>query len=92
MALTFEWDESKDQENLIKHGVGIEEAKSVFNDPLAITIYDPDHSISEDRFIDLGYSVKKRLLIVVYTDRDEVIRLISCRVATPRERLNYEQG
>ena len=49
MALTFEWDESKAEDNMTKHGVSFEEARTVFNDPFSITIYDPDHSTDEDR-------------------------------------------
>ena len=91
MALTFEWDENKALENYRKHGVSFEEAKTVFNDSFAITIYDPNHSIHEDRFIDLGRSSKGRILVVVYTERNETIRLISSRIATKRECWNYEE-
>lgn len=91
MALTFEWDENKSLENYRKHGIDFEEAKTVFNDPSATTIYDPDHSINEDRFIDLGRSSKGRILVVVYTERNETIRLISSRIATKRECWNYEE-
>ena len=91
MALTFEWDENKSLENYRKHGIDFEEAKTVFNDPFAITIYDPNHSISEDRFIDLGRSSRGRILVVVYTERNETIRLISSRIATKRECWNYEE-
>ena len=91
MALTFEWDENKALENYRKHGVSFEEAKTIFNDFFAITIYDPDHSINEDRFIDLGRSSRGRILVVVYTERNETIRLISSRMATRRECWNYEK-
>lgn len=91
MALTFEWDEKKARENEQKHGVNFEEAKTVFNDPFSITIFDPNHSNNEDRFIDLGISAHRRILIVVYTERGETIRLISSREATRRERQSYEQ-
>lgn len=89
MALIFEWDENKALKNKRKHGVDFEEAKTIFNDPFAITIYDPYHSISEDRFIDLGHSSKGRILVVVYTERNETIRLISSRIATKKERQDY---
>ena len=56
MTLTFEWDEDKSRPNLRKHGVAFEEAKTVFNDPFAITIADPDHSDEEDRYVDIGLS------------------------------------
>lgn len=91
MTPIFEWDENKALENHRKHGVDFEEAKTVFNDPLAITIHDPDHSINEDRFINLGCSSRGRILVVVYTERNETIRLISSRLTTRRERLDYEK-
>lgn len=90
MSLLFEWDERKSRDNLRKHGVSFQEAKTVFNDPLAITIHDPDHSIVEDRYIDLGLSVEGRLLVVCYTGRGTRIRIFSSRGATRRERRIYE--
>ena len=90
MSLIFEWDENKSRENERKHGVSFEEAKTIFNDPFAITVYDPDHSINEDRYIDLGLSSKGRFLVVSYTERGSRIRLISSREATRREQRNYE--
>ena len=69
MALSFEWHEDKAATNLKKHGVSFEEAKTVFNDPLALTIKDPKHSQREQRFVDVGYSEGKRLLVVVYTEQ-----------------------
>jgi len=91
MALRFEWDPAKDRSNKEKHGVTFEEASTVFSDPLSITIDDPDHSRDESRFVTIGSSVQNRLVVVIHTDRGEVLRLISARVATPRERRNYEQ-
>ena len=91
MALTFEWDEVKAQSNLDKHGVSFEEAKTVFNDLFSLTIPDPGHSTEEDRYIDIGCSSKDRHLVVVYTERGENIRIISCRKATQTERNTYEQ-
>ena len=73
-----------------RHGVSFQEAKTVFNDPLAITTYDPDHSIVEDRYIDLGLSANGRCLVVCYTERGGNIRIISSRAATRRERRIYE--
>ncbi len=90
MSLIFEWDENKSRENERKHGISFEEAKAIFNDPFAITVYDPDHSINEDRYIDLGLSSKGRFLVVAYTERGSRIRLISSREATRRERRDYE--
>ncbi|MGR3179549.1 MAG: BrnT family toxin [Candidatus Anammoxibacter sp.] len=58
MSLIFEWDENKAEENSKKHGVSFEEAKTVLNDPFSLTIYDSDHSIEEDRYLDIGLSSK----------------------------------
>lgn len=91
MGLTFEWDESKEVANEQKHGVRFQEALTVFRDPLSITIPDPGHSDTEDRFIDIGASYGGRLLVVAYTERGETIRIISCRLATRAERKAYEQ-
>jgi uncharacterized DUF497 family protein len=92
MSLKFEWDANKARENIKKHGVSFEEASTVFGDLLALTIYDPLHSEEEDRFVTLGESEKRRLIVVSFTDRDERIRIISARVATRRERKDYEKG
>ena len=92
MSLEFEWDEDKAKTNRNKHGVSFEEASSVFGDPLALTIPDPLHSGEEDRFITLGESHRRRLLVVVSTDRENKIRIISARAATRQERKDYEEG
>jgi uncharacterized DUF497 family protein len=92
MSLAFEWDEEKAKKNLKKHRVSFEEASTIFGDPLALTIPDPLHSEEEDRFITLGESPRGRLLVVVSTERGDKIRIISARVATPRERKDYEEG
>jgi hypothetical protein len=91
MTLRFEWDESKAKSNLKKHGVSFEEGVTIFFDPLAVTIADPDHSSREGRFIDVGRSEEGRLLVVVYTERRGRIRLISARRATRRERKAHEE-
>ncbi|MEM6300253.1 MAG: BrnT family toxin [Pseudomonadota bacterium] len=89
--LTFEWDETKNASNLKKHGVGFEEAKTVFTDVFARLIPDPDHSSDEDRFILLGTSIDSRLLIVCHCIRSkESIRIISARKADRDERRIYE--
>lgn len=72
-------------------GVSFEEAQTVFGDPDSITIYDSEHSGDEDRFIDIGSSTFGNILVVVYTERNERIRIISCRQATSNERRQYEQ-
>ncbi|HEX4959411.1 MAG TPA: BrnT family toxin [Thermoanaerobaculia bacterium] len=66
--LLFEWDEEKARTNLLKHHVSFEEAKTVFGDPLSVTIGDPDHSIGEDRYVDIGRSTGDQILVVVYTE------------------------
>jgi len=91
MGLQFEWDETKAEANLQKHGISFEEAVTVFGDGLATTVYDTEHSGEEGRFIDVGRSIAGRILVVVYAERGERIRIISCRPATPAERRQYEQ-
>ena len=91
MSLQFEWDETKATANLRKHDVSFEEAITIFSDPNALTIFDVGHLDEEDRFIDIGLSTSGRVLVVVYTERGERIRIISCRKATPTERRQYEQ-
>lgn len=90
--MIFEWDERKARENLRKHGVDFEEAKTVFGDPLAVTIDDLMHSVDEYRFVDSGVSHEGRILVVVYTERGRHVRLISSREATNSERNAYEEG
>jgi uncharacterized DUF497 family protein len=91
MPLKFEWDENKSKLNLKKHGVDFKEGKTVFNDPFAITIDDPDHSDFEERYIDIGISSKGRILVVWYTERNNNIRIIGCRKAIRFEREQYEK-
>ena len=91
MPLSFEWDESKAKSNLAKHGVSFEEASTVFGDPLSLTIPDPAHSQVEDRTIALGQSHRRKLLVVVHTERGDKIRIISARPAGRRERKTYEE-
>lgn len=91
VALEFEWDENKATANYQKHGISFDEAKTVFNDPFSITIADPEHSLDEDRYIDIGLSARGRILVIVYTERKSKIRIISCRQATAREQSTYEQ-
>jgi len=92
MALTFEWDESKARENLRKHKVSFEEGKTIFNDPLLLTFPDPEHSESEQRYINLGRSSRNRVLVLIHTERGTNIRIINCRKATRPERRAYEEG
>ena len=93
MPLRFSWDSRKAASNLRKHGVSFEEAVTAFGDPLSLTIPDPLHSESEDRFVLLGLSANSRLLVVVHAERDDDdIRIISARLASRRERIQYEKG
>ena len=91
MGLLFEWDERKAAENLQKHGVSFEEAASTFGDPVSLTIDDPAHSADEDRFVILASSARRRLLVTVFTERGDRIRIISARRATDDEQAQYEQ-
>ena len=70
--MEFEWDGKKAEANLSKHEVSFDEAKTVFDDPLYIDFYDPDYSEEEDRYIIIGESQQRRLLIVSYTERDHI--------------------
>lgn len=90
--MQFEWNEIKAGRNLAKHGVSFEEAKAVFEDPLYVDFYDPDHSEYEDRYLIVGKSYQRRLLIVSYTERGDLIRIISAREVTRAEREAYEEG
>jgi uncharacterized protein len=91
VPLTFEWDSRKARSNLAKHGVGFEEASTIFGDPLSLTILDPEHSLAEKRFITMGRAFNGKLLVVVHTDRGDNIRIISARRASRRERTFYEE-
>lgn len=90
--LAFEWDPRKAALNLAKHAVSFDEAATAFGDLLAQIIDDPDHSVGEQRSILLGQSDRRRLLVVMFTERRESIRLISARRVTPRERRWHEEG
>jgi len=88
--MRFEWDKEKAKKNSRKHKVSFEEAVSVFYNPLNATFNDPDHSVGEQRFITIGFSSQKRLLVVSYAERGEAIRIISARMATGHERKKHE--
>jgi uncharacterized DUF497 family protein len=90
--MEFEWDEAKAAANLAKHGVSFEEAKTVFDDRLYVDFYDPKHSLNEHRYIIIGQSSQRRVLIVSYTERNDAIRLINARELTRGERRDYEKG
>ena len=86
----FEWDETKAKANVRHHGVSFEEASTVFGDPLAVLLPDPDHSEGEERFLVLGMSSRQRLLVVSHAERPPRTRLISARLATRHEKGQYE--
>ena len=88
----FEWDEDKAPANARDHGVTFDEAATVLLDPLASTIPDPGHSLGEERYLTIGLSTQGRLLVVSYMERQGCFHLISCRLATRRERRTYEKG
>jgi uncharacterized protein len=92
LSMVFDWNPHKAIGNLSKHGVTFEEAQTVFSNPLAVIFDDVAHSIGEQREIIIGDSKYRRLLVVTFTERSGVIRLISARLATPRERERYEQN
>ena len=87
----FEWDPQKAKLNVRKHRVSFEEAETAILDELSKTASDPDHSLSENRFITFGVSARLRLLVVSYTHRGDSIRIISARTATKLEREFYEE-
>ena len=89
--MEFEWDKNKAASNLSKHGVSFDEARTAFDDPLYIDFYDPDHSYDEHRYIIIGQSMQNSLLVISYTERGNVICLISARQATRKERETYEE-
>ncbi len=90
--MEFEWDEEKAAANLADYKVSFDEAKTVFDDPLYVDFYDPDHSYDEHRYLIVGKSRQGRLLIVSYTERGDAVRLISAREVTSAERKAYEEG
>ena len=88
--IEFEWDPAKARANLRKHRVAFSEALTVIADGLSITVYDPDHSQGEDRYLTVGISTNGRLLMIAHTDRGGRIRIISARDLTRTERDAYE--
>lgn len=90
--LRFSWSRAKAASNLRKHGVDMSEARSIFDDPLARTLPDPDHSLDEWRYITVGRSRHGRLLLVAHAEDNETIRVISARPATSAEKRRYEES
>jgi uncharacterized DUF497 family protein len=91
VPLTFEWDSRKARSNLAKHRVSFETASTVFGDAASLTIPDPDHSITEQRYITIGRAFSGKLVVVVHTERSNNIRIISARSANRRERRQFEE-
>lgn len=87
----FTWDPGKAAANLTKHGVSFEDASTVFRNPLAKVLPDPTHSDQEPRSLIMGHSAGGRLLLVVFTESGDRIRIISARDASARERREYEE-
>jgi uncharacterized DUF497 family protein len=92
MSIDFEWDPAKAESNFGKHGVTFTEAATVFSDPLSVTVPDPRHSYGEERFVLFGRSHRARIVAVMHVERGTTIRIISARLATSRERKEYEEG
>ena len=90
--MEFEWHSNKAVSNLAKHSVSFHEASTAFGDPMSLTFPDPDHSDDESRYITIGESTGRRLLIISHTDYTRRIRIISAREATRQERRIYENG
>jgi uncharacterized protein len=88
--MRFAWDPRKERLNRRDHHVGFEEATTVFGDPLALTVPDPDHSFGEERYMTIGLSTAGRLLVVCHVEQGDTIRIISVRRAVARERKDYE--
>ena len=89
--MRFEWDPEKASANLEKHGVSFPEAVTAFADPLSLTIPEPEHSRGEARYILIGVTSSRRLVVVAHAEVDETISLISARAATRAERRSYEE-
>ncbi len=93
MSIQFEWDKAKAVLNIKKHGVSFDEASTVFGDPLAKIFDDEIHSTDEKREIIIGHSINNHLLIVCFTERvKSTVRIISARLATQKERKEYEEN
>ena len=90
--MKFEWDENKAKSNVVKHGITFSEAVTIFADPYLLFTEDSQHSQEEEREWAIGVAENGSLIVVVFTIRDETIRIISARKATRNERKQYEQG
>jgi uncharacterized DUF497 family protein len=92
VGIQFEWDAHKANENLKKHRVSFDEAKTVFHDLMLISVIDEEHSVDEERYITIGMSGRGRLVLVAHTDREGHVRIISARKATRREGRFYAEA
>ena len=92
MGLQFEWNPNKAARNFKKHKVSFDEATTVFDDPMFVTVIDDEHSNDEERYITIGLSRQARLLVVAHTDRTGQVRIISVRKATRKEELFYAEA
>lgn len=92
MPYRFAWDRRRADANLRKHGISFDEASTVFDDPSFITVVDDEHSVDEERYITIGVSSQRRLLMVAHTDHDGLIRIISAREATKKEERFYAEA
>ncbi len=94
--MDFDWDNNKDQSNITKHGISFEEAIAIFDDPNILIFEDVRFNYGETRFVSIGQITiitqeKKVIIVVIHTQRNQAIRLISARKANERERKRYEQ-
>lgn len=89
--MEFEWDPKKAVRNLRKHKVSFHEAATIFADGFSTTVPDPDHSIDEHRYITVGWSSQRQLLMVAHADYGDLIRIVSARKLTRTERTAYEE-
>ena len=89
--MNFEWDEDKNQSNIMKHGVSFEEAKAIFKLP-TVSYFDVDNSLVEDRYIEIGFAGGRLLTVVFVQLSDDVVRIISARKASLSEEKRYERG
>ena len=88
----FEWDDAKAAINRRKHGVTFDEAMSVWDDPNVFFEFDSEHSDAEDRVKVIGFSERNRMLSVIFTERDDGIRIITARKASPADQATYYEA
>jgi uncharacterized DUF497 family protein len=91
-GVIFTWDARKNATNIKKHGIEFRQAATAFYDPLSTTFPDDSHSAEEQRFVTIGASTRGSILVIAHTEEGDMIRIISARQATPRERRFYEES